>query len=125
MGICDDYEKYSIALCFHSPSLNNHLTIIVGRTGTLFLCYASRLRNISITTTDKKYVLFFPSTEYSIKKHCKWQKWTRILKAGTKANMYERNNRHIKMVAKLSFQPKEKEIPLVRVSTQFNNTGVE
>ena len=68
---------------------------------------------------------FFPSLSIQSEKHCKWQKWTRILRAGTKANMYERNNRHIKMVAKLSIQPKEKEVSLVRVSTKFNKTGVE
>ena len=47
------------------------------------------------------------------------------MRACTKANMHNRNNRRINMVAKLSFQPKEKEIPLVRVSTKFNKTGVE
>ena len=47
------------------------------------------------------------------------------MRAGTKANMYNRNNRHIKMVAKLSFQPKKNEVPFVRVSSKFNKTGVE
>ena len=73
-----------------------------------------------------KYVLFFSPTECSIRKNIvNGKKWARILRAGTKASMCERNNRHIKMVAKLSFQPKEKEVPLVVVSTKFNKTGVE
>ena len=59
LGICDGYEKYSITLCFHSPSLNNHLTIIVGRTGTLFQFYASRLRNISNNKTHEICLVFF------------------------------------------------------------------
>ena len=36
LAVCDYNEKYNIALCFHSPILNDHSTIIVGRTGTLF-----------------------------------------------------------------------------------------
>ena len=43
-----------MALCNHSPSLNSHFHYCDPHWN------ASRLRNISITTTNMKYVLFFP-----------------------------------------------------------------
>ena len=75
--------------------------------------------------TRMKYVLFFPHWVFNQKNIVNGRNGPEFcVLAQRQICVICRNNRHIKMVAKLSFQPKKNEVPL-RVSTKFNKTGVE
>ena len=84
LGISDDYVKHSIALCFHSPCLNNHLKPLLWAA----LEHFSNLTPVDCAIFQLQQhtwnmSCFSPlSIKSERKKHYKWQNLTRVLRVG-------------------------------------------